>query len=461
MIKRRDLLKAGAPLLLAPWLPGCGSSTPSSSGGNPGPGAHNIARGLHVSWTGDPHESRAVTWFTDGLNAPEGVVEFGQGGRFDKSARAAASQAYDIDVLTHRAELGGYDPEKPLQYRVRHGGDSLSATYTLKPMPRGAFRFAHFGDHGTSEFSRLVREGILRRGVDFVLIAGDLSYANGDQPVWDTWFNQLEHLSASVPVLCAAGNHEEKDGNGSAFKTRLSQPGNGRYYSYDLNNVQFVVSTGGAFVADGTLLAELLWLETTLAQASLRRARGEIDFIAFVQHFTLWTDEEGRSPNNPTLVLLEENILLRYGVDLLLVGHDHEYQRSHAMAFGQPRETGYVQVCGGGGGVGIRSFSGQSAWSASQHLRYSFIEYAVEGRSIKAQTWAVDTPDLQPSSELTLIDEFELTARSPQARNDSVKPIRDAGTLMAQSGANWRYVEAHTRLRNAQHLKQAIWHEHA
>ena len=102
------------------------------------------------------------------------------------------------------------------------------------------------------------------------------------------------------PVLCAAGNHEEKDGNGSAYKTRLSQPGNGRYYSYVLNNVQFVISTGGAFVADGTLLAELLWLETTLAQASLRRARGEIDFIAFVQHFTLWTDEEGRPALRPS-----------------------------------------------------------------------------------------------------------------------------------------------------------------
>ncbi|PPE75671.1 serine/threonine protein phosphatase [Solimonas fluminis] len=460
-MKRRDLLKAGAPLLLAPWLPGCGSSSSYANGGQTPPGgSRNIARGLHASWTGDPHGSRAITWFTDGLNAPEGVVEFGQG-HFSQTVRAVASQAYDIDVLTHRAELGGYDPGKPLQYRVRHGGDSLSATYTLKPMPRGAFRFAHFGDHGLSGFSRLVREGILSRGVDFVLIAGDLSYANGDQPVWDDWFNQLEHLSASVPVLCAAGNHEEKDGNGSAYKTRLSQPGNGRYYSYVLNNVQFVISTGGAFVADGTLLAELLWLETTLAQASLRRARGEIDFIAFVQHFTLWTDEEGRSPNNPTLVLLEENILLRYGVDLLLVGHDHEYQRSHAMAFGQPREGGYVQVCGGGGGVGIRSFSGQSAWSAAQHLRYSFIEYAVEGRSIKAQAWAVDTPELQPSRELTLIDEFELTARSPQARNDSVKPIRDAGSLLAQSGANWRYVEAHTRLRNAQHLKQAVWHEHA
>lgn len=455
-MKRRDLLKAGVPLLLAPWLPGCsGSSAGSGTAASPG----NLARGLHVSWTGDPHETRAITWFTDGLAAPDGLVEFGHG-RLDRTASAEVEQAYDSAVLVHRAQLAGHDPAQPLRYRVRHG-DQYSATHVLKPMPRGAFRFAHFGDHGRTEYSRLVRDGCLQRGVDFVVIAGDLSYANGNQPVWDDWFNQVEHLSAEVPVMCAPGNHEEQDGVGAAYKTRFTHPGNGRYYAYDLNNLRFVVSTGGAFTSDGTLLNELLWLETELAQAALRRARGEIDFVVFVQHFTIWTDEEGRSPNNPTLVLLEENILLRYGVDLLLVGHDHEYQRSHAMAFGQPSESGYVQVCGGGGGVGIREFSGQSAWSAAQHLRYSFIEYAVEGRTIKAAAWAVDAPDNQVTTGLTQIDAFELSARSGNARNEAVRPIRDAGTLLADNGANWRHVEAHTRLRNAQHMKQVLWHVHA
>ncbi len=456
MRSRRDILKAGSALLLAPWLPGCGSS--SSGNGGSGPGAKVLSRGVHASWTGDPHTTRAVTWFTDGLDAPEGVVEYG--GAFEHSVRAEAANAYDIDVLTHRAQLTGFDPEQPLRYRLRHG-DSLSPEYLLQPQPRGAFRFAHFGDHGRSEFSKLVREGCLAREVDFVILAGDLSYANGDQPVWDAWFDDIEPMAANIPLLCCIGNHEDKDGNGAAYRTRLSQPGSEAYYSYDYNNVHFTVSTGGALVSSGGLLQELAWLEQDLAAASARRARGEIDFIIFVQHFTIWTDEEGRSPANFTLVLLEENILLRYGVDLLLVGHDHEYQRSHPMALGQPLASGYVQVCGGGGGVGIRSFSGQSAWSASQHLRYSFIEYVVDGPTIKATTWAVDTPEGQPAGALSVIDEFELAARSTLARLEAVRPVRASERMLAENHVhNWRQIEADTRLRNARCMGETLWHLH-
>jgi hypothetical protein len=230
------------------------------------------------------------------------------------------------------------------------------------------------------------------------------------------------------------------------------------YYSFDYNNVHFMVSTGGALISDGTLVAELLKIETDLANAALRRARGEIDYIVFLQHFTIWTDEEGRGPANPTLVLLEENIMLRYGVDLLLVGHDHGYQRSAPMGLGLPLPFGYTQVCAGGGGVGIRTFDGKGLWSATQQRRYSFVEYAVDGASLKATTYAVDTAeDGEPTQHLTVIDEFEVAARSGIARNEAVRPIRDFPSVLADAGANWRYVEAHTRHRNASHLHLPLW----
>src|SRR5687767_8686334 len=82
-----------------------------------------------------------------------------------------------------------------------------------------------------------------------------------------------------------------------------------------------------------------------------RRAAGKIDFLAVVQHYTTWSDERFRRPNNPTLVRLEEDMLVRYGVDLLVNGHDHGYQRSVPFAFGVPDPTGYVQVATGVGGA--------------------------------------------------------------------------------------------------------------
>ncbi len=452
MIRRRQFLQAGSSLLVPPWLYSCSGSSPDDAGPSP----NGVPRGVHVSWTGDPHTTRTITWFTDGLAAADGVVEY-RSGAHGGAVPATQERAYDSEVVTHRAELTDFDPALPLRYRVRNG-DVASAEFTLRPQPRGAFRFAHFGDHGNTAYSRAVREGILRRGSDFVLIAGDLSYANGEQPVWDEWFNQTEHLMAQIPVMCCPGNHEDKDGNGAAYRTRFSHPGKGTFYSFDYERVHFMVSTGGALISDGTLPAELLRIETDLAMAALRRAAGEIDFIVFLQHFTIWTDEEGRSPANPTLIALEEHIMLLYGVDLLLVGHDHGYQRSKPMGLGLPLPFGYTQVCGGGGGVSMRKFSGQQIWSASQERRYSFIEYAVEAGKIVGTTYAVDAAeDGLPTGVPVEIDRFEVTARLQTARNAAVHAPRGFERLLADAGANWRYVEAHTKLRNASHLHQALW----
>ncbi|WP_373092229.1 metallophosphoesterase [Zhongshania sp.] len=100
--------------------------------------------------------------------------------------------------------------------------------------------------------------------------------------------------------------------------------------------MHFLVTTAGALIGDGTLPKELLNIEADLASAALRRLRGKIDFIIVMQHFTIWTDQLDRSPANFSLVALEENIFMRYGVDIVIVGHDHVYQRSAPMFWAFP-----------------------------------------------------------------------------------------------------------------------------
>jgi hypothetical protein len=457
---RRRLLRAGLAgggAVLVPGLFGCGSSSaPGGIGSVPGKGQPH---GVHVSFTDDPATTRTATWFTDGLDTPGSVMEYGPvlagkalDSEFPGWVEGSTEQAYGVDVLTHRATATGIDPGLPLRYRVGDG-TNWSPVRVLAPKPSGKFRFAHFGDHGSSEFSRLTVQRVLERSPDFFLLAGDLSYANGDQTLWNPWFDQLEPLAANVPMMVAPGNHEDEDNGGLAYKSRTSHPGNGTFYSFDYNNVHFLVSTAGCLVSDGTLVQELLMMELDLAQAALRRAAGEIDFIVLVQHFTIWTDEEGRSPANPTLVALEENMLLLYGVDLLIDAHDHSYQRSVPMLLGLPNPLGYVQVVAGGGGVGIRTFSGQSAWSGSQALRYHFVEYEVDGPVIRGTTYATDTPEQQPASTTEIIDQFEIPARSLLARKQAVHPVRSSDVLLA----NFDRIEAHTRLRNARHLHKWTW----
>lgn len=44
--------------------------------------------------------------------------------------------------------------------------------------------------------------------VSAVVVVGDLSYANGRLPGWETWLETMEPLFSHTPLLVAPGNHE-------------------------------------------------------------------------------------------------------------------------------------------------------------------------------------------------------------------------------------------------------------
>ncbi|WP_428312752.1 metallophosphoesterase [Hydrocarboniphaga sp.] len=468
--QRRQLLLTGISLLGLPLLDACGGSGGNDApidepGGpvDPTPATHP-PRALHASFTDDPTTTRTVSWFTDGLDDPGSVIEYGPvdagmsaeeiaNAPFPARAEGVSKSVYGVDALTHSAVATAVPADRAMRYRVG-STKGWSAVQLLQPAPASGFRFVHFGDHATNAASRAVVQAVAARQPDFVLIAGDLSYANGDQAVWDQYFAMLEPLASGYPVMTAPGNHEAKDGGGEGYRSRLAQPGNITWYAFDYQNVHYFFSTGGSLVdglaGAGDLAAELLAIELDLAQAALRRARGEIDFIIFVQHYPIWTDEDGRDPADFTLVLLEEQFLLRYGVDLLLVGHDHIYERSKPMAYGRPLDGGYVQVTQGGGGQDLYTILPQLAsWSAFATVRYGFSEYQVQGQTISINSHAIDDEknQLLAGGATQIIDRFEVASRNSAARLAYARPARAKNELLKNLDAIIR----HTQRRNAFH----------
>ncbi len=487
-LNRRLFLQSvagGGALASLTLLPGCESSdndddapnVPGTSGGDSSDAATHMPRGLHVSFTGDIYTTRTVTWFTDGLEAPASIIEYDNIERGMTEAQiqnlpmsmrmeGGSEATPGVDAFTHRATARDFDPAKPLRYRVG-SEQGWSAVQVLKPTPADSWKFVHFGDHGVNPRARQLAAELLKHEYDLLLLAGDLSYANGDQPVWDQWFDEVEPVLSTVPLMASPGNHEEEDDGGNTYKNRFSHPpalldgvtgGNpgSSFYSFDYNRIHFLVTTAGALVNDGTLPEELLTIELDLATAAIRRAAGEIDFIAVVQHFTIWTDQLDRSPANPALVVLEENIMVRYGVDLLLVGHDHVYQRSAKMAFGLPNPLGYQQILVGTGGSSIRLFDedGPQSWSAAEFIGVGFAEYEVDGTTIRGKLYGAPPLDMSEegrqlsTGQFMVIDEFEIQARDLLARREAVKPPRSREVLLA----NYPAIEKHTQERNARHL---------
>ncbi len=298
--RRRFLAGSAATLMLS----ACGGgSTGASSGngnptGNPLPDSSEpgpmMPRGLHVSLGEDSRSSRSLTWFTDGVDAPASRLEWDVVEEtmsaddiafkvFAHTVEASTDATPGVEAFTHRATVTGIDPERPLRYRVGSDEGGWSSVYVVPPSPAEQWSFIHFGDHGVGELAQMVTDAVMRTPSDLLLLAGDLSYANGDQPIWDLWFDQMQPLMSQRITMTAPGNHEQKDFGGDTFKNRFTHPGKplgdllgtgspgSSYYSFDYNRVHFLVTTAGALINDGTLIEEILNIEADLAQAALRR----------------------------------------------------------------------------------------------------------------------------------------------------------------------------------------------
>jgi len=385
-----------------------GGTAAADTGGQP--------RGVHLSHTGDPGTSAMVAWFTDGLEDPGTNVEYGSTSNLGETATGSSSKAPFDDTLVHTATMTGLDPRQTVYYRVG-GATGYSKTYQFQtPDGDGDFTFTMYGDQGVTQDAVAVNEKTLAESPDLHIITGDTSYAEGDPQAWDAYFDQQEQLFATTPTMAVVGNHEyDAPGAGAAgFQSRFVMPGNGYYYSFDYENVHFVgIDANSETITEGRAGEQLVWLEQDLAQAQQARASGDIDWIIAFQHQPLYSSEDSRRSNAARISALEP-IYQRYGVDLILAGHNHMYERSLPMAAGVPtndqqrytrEQIGFVQVVNGGGGNGLYEFRPEysfQAWSAEHALRYATTAFRVDEERIEAKAVDARTGDL--------LDEFIVMA---------------------------------------------------
>ena len=404
-------------------------------------------RGVHISWTGDPTTTLTAVWFTYGTTDPGSTVQWAQ--LADGAAAPAVlplsavgfSTALPFGAgLAHEATITGLVPGGRLAYRVG-SSDAWSEVFATATMLGGdaPFRFSYYGDQGppgnptpptpaTQVGGAPARTGpaVLASRPAFCLIAGDLSYASDftaqAQMDWIPFFDLVEPMTSVVPIMCALGNHDSEDagdnvvtpvgsedttgGSVENYQTRFAHPTNGGgrpelRYSFDAGRVHLVSLQASESFNTNDATDEMRFLQTDLAQAYADREAGLIDFIVVFQHFPIYCNESDRAPGDMTLMTIQDPIFQQYEIDLLLVGHNHQYERSYPMVQGRvvemdesadpdggpqygPDRVGYVQVIQGGGGRDVYTFlpdASIAAWSA-----------------VRASTHGITTVDYVPTS---------------------------------------------------------------
>jgi len=180
-----------------------------------------------------------------------------------------------------------------------------------------AVRFAVIGDNGNGEAPQyeVGRQMLQAHGAfpfNFVVMVGDNLYGSQTRrdfiDKFETPYGPL--LRMQIPFYAALGNHDEpanRDYPGFNM-------GGQRYYSFVRGPVRF-------FVFDTNVMdrKQLAWIEAAL-QTSIEPWK-----IA-VFHHPLYSDGDRHGSNIQMRVALEP-LLIKYGVDVALTGHEHIYER--------------------------------------------------------------------------------------------------------------------------------------
>jgi 3',5'-cyclic AMP phosphodiesterase CpdA len=215
-----------------------------------------------------------------------------------------------------------------LQYRrqvvsyLTHWTGSPTHTEAFIPFAPGSQPALHvavagdIGDSGTrlDETARAVSEAEQTDPYDVLLLLGDNVYPAGDPAkLPETVFKPFAPVLDHAELLAILGNHDVMNNHGAEQLRRLGMPG--PWWSKQIGDVLFI----GLDSNHADEPEQAAWLEATLRDATARWK------IVAIHHSPYSAGYQGSSTSvRKNFVQLFE----RYGVQLVLAGHDHDYQRS-------------------------------------------------------------------------------------------------------------------------------------
>jgi 3',5'-cyclic AMP phosphodiesterase CpdA len=427
-ISRRKLLAAagigGGAVVAASFVGTADAEMAPSPGRSANPIAIPPVAGLHLQFGADASSEMVVSWHTLQPVRNPRVILGGLDGKLEQTVEAKTTSYTDAKsgqaVYAYHAKLGGLRADFAYLYAAIHdGAEPEFATFRTSPRGRAAFTFTSFGDQGTptlgkkyvppvgitmpnppyvndnlgSPAASVTTLGVERLQPLFHLFNGDLCYANLAEDRVRTWWDFWENNSRSArkrPWMPSAGNHENELGNGpigyQAYQTYFSVPESagqtdvtrGLWYAFTAGSVRVISIAnddvayqdgGNSYVRGYSSGAQKAWLENALASA---RSDHDVDWIVVCMHQVAISTAD--MFNGADLGIREEWVPLfdKYGVDLVVCGHEHHYERSHPIRGRESNATltpvpaatatdvidtskGTVHMVIGGGGTSLTS----------------------------------------------------------------------------------------------------------
>ncbi len=305
--------------------------------------------GIILTWTGDPAGSQTITWLMpdDEPACVQYLSSDGFTGSFAGAQEISAGcSKFDSTNYRFTATITGLNPGTKYIYRVGREGSWSEALSFTTAADTEKFEFLYMGDvqSGYTQWGSTLNSVYQTYPqIKFALLGGDLTDNGDDENEWGQFLDAATGVFSLIPVMPTLGNHD-----GSMYLNFFALPENGpvglkrEFYSFDYGNAHFVVLD----TRNNTDERVKQWL-----QEDLQAATKKWKFVVFhmpAYPATYDYKEIDKSIRANWIPILEQN-----RVDMVFVGHQHQYMRTHPIFQGEvqtsPAAYGIVYVMGNAG----------------------------------------------------------------------------------------------------------------
>jgi len=224
------------------------------------------------------------------------------------------------EVNGYCIRLAGLAPGAEYLYQIGYG-NQWGETKVFKTIPvKGDFSFAVLAD--THDVCGEAMRAALKcePGLSFFAHAGDFVSAGGVFDDWLAYFGDAGGLHALYPTLGVIGNHDLSDGTGENYRLTHVNPANGPqgapdglFYYTELNNTLFISAAGG--YGDDRVVMD--WMSEIIRGTAMKWKivlTHEGPYTCFI--------------NSATEEIKWGDFFNTVGIDMLISGHDHTFQRA-------------------------------------------------------------------------------------------------------------------------------------
>jgi predicted phosphodiesterase len=250
------------------------------------------------------------------------------------------------------------------------------------------FSFVTAGDFGCKNEAKRTVENMVRHNPQLVLALGDLSY----EKLADCWFEVMSPLDEPGKIRIVLGDHdigpELSRFNQYMRHFNMSKP----YYSFNYQNTHFV---GLATAKEGVTSYSNTSEQYRFVKKDLEDAHNNksIDWI-IVYGFRPLYSSPTMHPGEDDIREIYHPLFDKYDVDIVLQGHNHNYQRTYPLIFNEGNDSdpimsanntrlydkgsaGAIFVTVGTGGQDLHDFKGRHPYIAEQFQRHGFLEVSI------------------------------------------------------------------------------------